>query len=89
MHSAKTAKPATNKCPICGKPADAVLRPFCSKRCADVDLHRWLSGVYVVPVTEDEEEDERREDHDERTNRRNDRPHRGGPHSGQRQAHSL
>jgi len=66
MHSAKTAKPATNKCPICGKPADAVLRPFCSKRCADVDLHRWLSGVYVVPVTEDEEEDERREDHDER-----------------------
>ena len=66
MHSAKTAKPATNKCPICGKPADAVLRPFCSKRCADVDLHRWLSGVYVVPVTEDGEEDERREDHDER-----------------------
>ena len=58
----KTAKPATNKCPICGKPADAVLRPFSSKRCADVDLHRWLSGVYVVPVTEDEEEDERRDE---------------------------
>ena len=37
-------------------------QPFCSKRCADVDLHRWLSGVYAVPVTEDEEEDERRED---------------------------
>ncbi len=36
-------------------------RPFCSKRCADVDLHRWLSGVYAVPVTEDEEEDERRD----------------------------
>jgi uncharacterized protein len=66
MPSAKTAKPATSKCPICGKPADAVLRPFCSKRCADVDLHRWLSGVYVVPVTEDEEEDERREESDER-----------------------
>jgi len=49
-------------CPICGKPADEVFRPFCSKRCADVDLNRWLSGVYAVPVTEDEEEDEQRED---------------------------
>jgi hypothetical protein len=61
------AKPPTRKlagelCVICGKPADAVLRPFCSKRCADVDLHRWLAGVYAVPVTEDEEEDERRDD---------------------------
>ncbi len=49
------------KCPICRKPADEVFRPFCSKRCADVDLHRWFAGVYAVPVTEDEEEDERRE----------------------------
>jgi uncharacterized protein len=65
MPKAKT-KSVTTKCPICGKPADAVLRPFCSKRCADVDLHRWLSGVYVVPVTEDEEEDERREENDGR-----------------------
>ena len=47
-------------CAICGKPADEAFKPFCSKRCADVDLHRWLSGVYAVPVTEDEEEDERR-----------------------------
>jgi endogenous inhibitor of DNA gyrase (YacG/DUF329 family) len=52
----------TKICVICGKPADAVFKPFCSKRCADVDLHRWLSGVYAVPVTEDEEEDERRND---------------------------
>ena len=49
-----------NICPICGKPADDAVKPFCSKRCADVDLHRWLTGVYAVPVTEDEEEDERR-----------------------------
>jgi uncharacterized protein len=49
-------------CPICGKPADPLRLPFCSKRCADVDLNRWLSGVYAVPVTEDEEEDERRDD---------------------------
>jgi hypothetical protein len=47
-------------CPICGKPTDTAFKPFCSKRCADVDLHRWLTGVYAVPVTEDEEEDERR-----------------------------
>ena len=50
------------KCPICGKPAAAEFQPFCSRRCADVDLNRWLSGVYTVPVTEDEEEDERREE---------------------------
>jgi uncharacterized protein len=49
------------KCPICSKPTAEPFRPFCSRRCADVDLNRWLSGVYVVPVTEDEEEDERRE----------------------------
>jgi uncharacterized protein len=47
-------------CPICGKPVVQAFRPFCSRRCADVDLNRWLSGVYAVPVTEDEEEDERR-----------------------------
>jgi endogenous inhibitor of DNA gyrase (YacG/DUF329 family) len=52
-------------CPICSKPTDVLFRPFCSKRCSDVDLNRWLSGVYVVPVTEDEEEDERREEPDE------------------------
>jgi len=43
-------------CPICGKPADPRLRPFCSRRCADVDLHRWFSGVYAVPAVESEEE---------------------------------
>lgn len=41
-------------CPICGRPAVAAYRPFCSKRCADVDLHRWLAGVYVLPAAEDE-----------------------------------
>ena len=57
------ADPKNRKsCPICGKPTDERRKPFCSRRCADVDLNRWLSGVYVVPVTEDEEEDERRTD---------------------------
>ena len=36
-------------CPICGKPRDPRYDPFCSKRCADVDLHRWLKGNYVIP----------------------------------------
>lgn len=36
-------------CPICQKPADPKYRPFCSRRCADVDLARWLNGSYAVP----------------------------------------
>jgi uncharacterized protein len=36
-------------CPICGKPREARFSPFCSRRCADVDLHRWLTGNYVIP----------------------------------------
>jgi endogenous inhibitor of DNA gyrase (YacG/DUF329 family) len=43
------------KCPICGKPATPEHRPFCSRRCADVDLQRWLSDRYVLPATEDPE----------------------------------
>jgi uncharacterized protein len=49
-------------CPICSKPAVEAFRPFCSRRCADVDLNRWLSGVYAVPAADDEEQDERRDD---------------------------
>ncbi|NBB14904.1 DNA gyrase inhibitor YacG [Caulobacter sp. SLTY] len=41
-------------CPNCGKPTEEAFRPFCSKRCADVDLHRWLSGAYAIPGMEDE-----------------------------------
>ena len=47
----------TKPCPTCGKPAAEPFRPFCSRRCADVDLNRWLSGVYAVPVKEEEDED--------------------------------
>ena len=36
-------------CPVCGKPATKEARPFCSRRCADVDLNRWLKGSYVIP----------------------------------------
>ncbi len=64
MRDPQTAK----ACAICGKPADQQYTPFCSRRCADVDLHRWLAGVYAVPVTEDEEEDERRDESGEPNN---------------------
>lgn len=43
-------------CPICRKPADPRYRPFCSKRCADIDLGRWLTGGYVIPGEPAEEE---------------------------------
>ena len=39
-------------CPVCGKPSVVAFRPFCSKRCADVDLQRWLTGRYAIPVVE-------------------------------------
>ena len=41
-------------CPICSKESDPKYRPFCSRRCADVDLGRWLNESYRVPATEDE-----------------------------------
>ena len=47
------------KCPVCSKPADTGYRPFCTKRCADIDLGRWLKEGYRVPTQEaptDEEE---------------------------------
>jgi uncharacterized protein len=58
---------APKPCPICGKPAEQRFRPFCSRRCADVDLHRWLSGVYSVPVVEsDDVEEDAPGEHDDR-----------------------
>jgi uncharacterized protein len=53
--AAGKAKP--RKCPICGKPATEASRPFCSERCRDVDLNRWLSGSYVVPGRDNADED--------------------------------
>jgi len=44
------------KCPICAKPSDRRFRPFCSKRCADVDLGRWLGGTYRIDTEETPEE---------------------------------
>jgi endogenous inhibitor of DNA gyrase (YacG/DUF329 family) len=44
-------------CPICKEPSVPAYRPFCSRRCADVDLSRWLSGTYAIPGREDDDED--------------------------------
>jgi uncharacterized protein len=56
MKPANENKPKNSavKCPICGKPSDPDVQPFCSTRCADVDLHRWLSGRYAIPLVEDD-----------------------------------
>ena len=42
-------------CPICARDADPKYRPFCSRRCADIDLGRWLTGSYVVPAEESDD----------------------------------
>ena len=51
----KSEAAGARRCAICGKPARGV---FCSARCADIDLNRWLSGVYAVPGKPEEAEDE-------------------------------
>ena len=52
-----SAKDKEKPCPICGKPATEASHPFCSERCRDVDLNRWLSGSYVVPGRDNADED--------------------------------
>jgi endogenous inhibitor of DNA gyrase (YacG/DUF329 family) len=42
------------KCAICGKPTLRAFHPFCSKRCADIDLGKWLTGRYAIAATEAE-----------------------------------
>ena len=52
--SSKSKRPP--RCPICGKPREPAFRPFCSARCRDVDLARWLEGAYAVPAIETDED---------------------------------
>ncbi len=42
-------------CPICGEDSQQAFRPFCSKRCADIDLAKWLNGSYAVPSQREED----------------------------------
>ena len=45
----RPAAAAPRPCPVCGKPPTPALRPFCSERCRQVDLGRWLAGDYAIP----------------------------------------
>ncbi|KJZ20596.1 DNA gyrase inhibitor YacG [Loktanella sp. S4079] len=45
-------------CPICKKPTQASYRPFCSKRCADLDLAKWFSGSYAIPAASGDDDEE-------------------------------
>jgi endogenous inhibitor of DNA gyrase (YacG/DUF329 family) len=52
-----SGKARAKPCPICGKPPVEASKPFCSERCRDVDLNRWLSNSYTIPGRKDEDED--------------------------------
>jgi uncharacterized protein len=54
---AGSGRRSARKCPICGKPATAASQPFCSERCRDVDLNRWLSNSYAIPGSNEDDED--------------------------------
>jgi hypothetical protein len=57
----RKAEPAGKRqaksCPICGKPSNEAATPFCSDRCRDVDLNRWLSGSYAIAGKPQDDED--------------------------------
>jgi uncharacterized protein len=43
---------AKGRCPICQDDTEHAFRPFCSSRCADIDLGKWMTGSYAIPVTD-------------------------------------
>ncbi len=47
-----SARKGGGRCPACDAPAKHRFRPFCSQRCRDVDLGRWLRGAYRIPTVE-------------------------------------
>jgi endogenous inhibitor of DNA gyrase (YacG/DUF329 family) len=53
----RAVKSSAKRCPICGKPATETAKPFCSDRCRDVDLNRWLSGSYAIAGKPQDDED--------------------------------
>jgi endogenous inhibitor of DNA gyrase (YacG/DUF329 family) len=59
MSASPSDRPAAGrKCPTCGAPATVAHHPFCSRRCADADLNRWLTGLYAIPARPDDESDQ-------------------------------
>lgn len=63
--SKASAHAGATKCAMCDAPVVEKYRPFCSKRCADLDLGKWLNASYAVPATEPPEYLEDLEDEDE------------------------
>ncbi len=57
--------PRLSKCPACEKPASEKHKPFCSRKCKDVDLINWLSGSYAVPAVELDDIDDEEIDSDD------------------------
>jgi len=53
--SMSASPPDGRKCALCGRPQDQAYRPFCSKRCANIDLGRWLKGGYSIPSRPEDE----------------------------------
>ncbi|MEZ5842585.1 MAG: DNA gyrase inhibitor YacG [Hyphomicrobiaceae bacterium] len=74
------ASPAggSGHCPICRAPSEPGLRPFCSRRCADVDLSRWLRGAYAIPVRDDDDDEDGDAAPTRPTNRSSDEDDRHG-----------
>ena len=52
MSNIKNKSAEAKLCPTCGAPATHKTRPFCSKRCADIDLGRWFQGAYAIPAVD-------------------------------------
>ena len=48
QESGQTSGQISGRCPLCGKPTQRAFRPFCSRRCADLDLARWIGGNYRI-----------------------------------------
>ncbi|WP_371171475.1 DNA gyrase inhibitor YacG [Aliiroseovarius sp. 2305UL8-7] len=62
-------------CPVCQKEADPKYRPFCSRRCSDVDLGRWLNGSYAVPAEAPEDLNEAADALSQQEQKQTRRPH--------------
>jgi endogenous inhibitor of DNA gyrase (YacG/DUF329 family) len=56
---------AAKSCPICGEPSDVLFKPFCSKRCTHIDLHRWFGETYRVETPESPEDPAARDDEED------------------------
>jgi len=59
MTDSEDFKKINTFCPICGKITSEKYHPFCSKRCADIDLYHWLNGNYAIPESECSDDDKK------------------------------